>query len=29
VNTIGKQHFTSLYSPARDVAFTKRNILAG
>ncbi|GAB7336667.1 hypothetical protein MBLNU13_g10345t1 [Cladosporium sp. NU13] len=29
VNTIGKQHFTSLYSPAREVAFTKRNILAG
>ena len=29
VNTIGKQHFTSLYSPARNAAFTKRNILAG
>jgi hypothetical protein len=29
VNTIGKQHFTSLYSPARETAFTKRNILAG
>jgi hypothetical protein len=29
VNTIGKQHFTSLYSPAREAAFTKRNILAG
>jgi hypothetical protein len=28
VNTVGKQHFTSLYSPARDTAFTKRNILA-
>jgi hypothetical protein len=29
VNTIGKAHFTSLYSPARKRAFTKRNILAG
>jgi hypothetical protein len=29
VNAIGKQHFTSLYSPARETAFTKRNILAG
>lgn len=29
VNTVGKQHFTSLYSPARETAFTKRNILAG
>jgi hypothetical protein len=29
VNTIGKQHFTSLYSPAREKAFTKRNITAG
>jgi hypothetical protein len=29
VNTVGKQHFTSLYSPVRDTAFTKRNILAG
>ncbi|KFY30724.1 hypothetical protein V493_01714 [Pseudogymnoascus sp. VKM F-4281 (FW-2241)] len=26
--TIGKEHFTSLYSPARDKAFTKRNITA-
>lgn len=26
---ISKQHFTSLYSPAREAAFTKRNILAG
>ena len=25
-NTVGKQHFTSLYSPAREKAFTKRNI---
>jgi hypothetical protein len=29
VNTIGKQHFTSLYSPTREKAFTKRNITAG
>lgn len=29
VNTIGKQHFTSLYSPARDASFTRRNIIAG
>jgi hypothetical protein len=29
VNTIGKQYFTYLYSPTREVAFTKRNILAG
>jgi hypothetical protein len=29
VGTIGKQHFTYLYSPAREAAFTKRNILAG
>lgn len=28
VGTIGKQHFTSLYSPAREAAFTKRNITA-
>jgi hypothetical protein len=27
-NTIGKQHFTSLYSPAREKAFMKRNITA-
>jgi hypothetical protein len=26
-NTVGKQHFTSLYSPTRKKAFTKRNIL--
>jgi hypothetical protein len=25
-NTIGKEHFTSVYSPARERAFTKRNI---
>ncbi|TAQ90358.1 hypothetical protein B7494_g1303 [Chlorociboria aeruginascens] len=29
VNTIGKQHFTSLLSPAREKAFTPRNIKAG
>jgi hypothetical protein len=28
-NTIGKQHFTSLYSPARAIAFTPKNIKAG
>ncbi|PVH73962.1 DDE-domain-containing protein, partial [Cadophora sp. DSE1049] len=28
-NTVGKQHFTSLYSHAREKAFTKRNIIAG
>src|SRR5436305_7812636 len=28
-NTIGKQHFTSLYGPARERAFTEKNILAG
>jgi hypothetical protein len=26
VNTIGKEHFTSVYSAAREKAFTKRNI---
>ena len=29
VDQIGKEHFTSLYKPARDKAFKKRNILAG
>jgi DDE superfamily endonuclease len=29
VNTIGKQHFTSLFSPARVIAFTPKNIKAG
>jgi hypothetical protein len=29
VGTIGKEHFTYLYSPARDQAFTSRNIRAG
>jgi len=28
-NTIGKEHFTSLYSPARERALSKKNILAG
>ena len=29
VNTIGKEHFTSLFSPARERAFTLKNIKAG
>jgi hypothetical protein len=29
VNTIGKEHFTSLYSPAREKAFTSKNTIAG
>ncbi|KAF2652558.1 DDE-domain-containing protein [Lophiostoma macrostomum CBS 122681] len=29
VNTIGKEHFTSLFSPARKKAFTRKNIMAG
>jgi hypothetical protein len=29
VDTIGKEHFTYLYQPARDKAITRRNILAG
>jgi len=29
INTIGKEHFTSLYSPARERAFTLKNIKAG
>jgi hypothetical protein len=29
VGTIGKEHFTYLYSPARTKAFTSRNIRAG
>lgn len=29
VNTIGQEHFTSLYSPAREIAFTPKNIKAG
>jgi DDE superfamily endonuclease len=28
-NTVGKEHFTSLYSPAREKALTPRNIKAG
>jgi hypothetical protein len=28
-NTVGKGHFTSLYSHAREKAFTKRNTMAG
>jgi hypothetical protein len=28
-NTVGKEHFTSLYSPARETAITPRNIKAG
>jgi hypothetical protein len=29
VGTIGKQHFTCLCSPAREMAFTKKNVLTG
>jgi len=29
VNTVRKEHFTSLYSRARELAFTERNIAAG
>lgn len=29
MNTIGKQHFTSLFSPARERALTPKNIKAG
>lgn len=29
MNTIGKQHFTTLFSPARERAFTPKNIKAG
>jgi len=28
-NTVRKEHFTSLYSPAREKALTSRNIKAG
>ncbi|KAF2176638.1 DDE-domain-containing protein [Zopfia rhizophila CBS 207.26] len=28
-NTVGKEHFTSLYSPTREKALTSRNIKAG
>jgi hypothetical protein len=29
IDAVGKEHFTYLYSPARDRALTKRNIRAG
>jgi hypothetical protein len=29
VNTISKEHFTSLHSPARKIAFMPKNIKAG
>jgi hypothetical protein len=29
IDMVGKEHFTYLYSPARDTALTKRNIRAG
>jgi hypothetical protein len=29
VNTISKEHFISLYSPAREIVFTPKNIKAG
>ncbi|KAF2647276.1 DDE-domain-containing protein, partial [Lophiostoma macrostomum CBS 122681] len=29
LETVGKEHFTSLYKPAREKAITKRNITAG
>ena len=29
MNTISKQHFTSLFSPTREMAFTLKNIKAG
>ena len=29
LDTIGKEHFTSLYKPARERALTKRNVAAG
>jgi len=29
VETVGKEHFTYLYNPARERAMTKRNIRAG
>ena len=29
IDKVGKEHFTSLYKPARDRALTKRNIVAG
>jgi hypothetical protein len=29
VDTVGKEHFTSLYKPAREKALSRRNIMAG
>ncbi|KAF2185312.1 hypothetical protein K469DRAFT_779253 [Zopfia rhizophila CBS 207.26] len=29
INTVGKEHFTSLYSPSREKALTSRNIISG
>jgi hypothetical protein len=29
VDAVGKEHFTSLYKPAREKALTRRNIMAG
>lgn len=29
LDTVGKEHFTSLYKPARERSLTKRNIMAG
>jgi hypothetical protein len=29
INTVGKEHFTSLYSSARETALTSRNIKSG
>lgn len=29
VDTVRKEHFTTLYSPARERAISKKNILAG
>ena len=29
LDTVGKEHFTSLYKPARERALTKRNVMAG
>ncbi|KAF4633611.1 hypothetical protein G7Y89_g4502 [Cudoniella acicularis] len=29
INTIGKEHFTALYSPVRKIVFTPKNIKAG
>ena len=29
LDTVGKEHFTSLYKPARERSLTKMNIMAG